>query len=652
MQLSELVGQYQNANARPEMTGTKSTRKVVSTLRDMKSGSIFEGTVNSIKGQKVTLGLANGQEVSARMDGKVSLNVGQSMFFQVKSNDGTQIAIRPYTVEGNSANITLIEALKTAGIIVDERNLSMVNAMMEEQMSIDRDSLLQMARIAANNPEYDVKSLVQMQKMELPVTPEMASQYQNYQTDKQAITQALSDFTDELPKELANGELSAEQLTQTTVEVLDILTEGLPEEVNLPEALKAAAQSMEGDTEGAVFTEAGIPETEEAAAAGSDGTQTQAAVVSADGTQAQTEAASVDGAQAQTAAASADGTQAQSAAVSADGTQVQAAVDAAASVPEAGNPYGETANLPTAGAGTANPAPVIDEAFLRAELGEQLSFPAHTVGSLLDADARQTLSEELSNFPELLRNQNLFSNGQLLPTAGTTALLNAIRQQLVPGLADKDSLLALMSGKEFQSLLKDAMEQQWMMKPDEVMQKGKLNGLYEKVEDQLNRLENVMRATGQQSETISNLASDIRNNVQFMDQINQIYTYAQIPLKMSGQQASGELYVYTNKKSLAEGKDELSAFLHLDMEHLGSTDVSVKLHGRHVSTSFYFENDETYALVQAHASILEERLAAKGYNCDVKVINESKKVNFVDDFLKKDQPSTGLVHRYSFDMKA
>jgi flagellar hook-length control protein FliK len=88
------------------------------------------------------------------------------------------------------------------------------------------------------------------------------------------------------------------------------------------------------------------------------------------------------------------------------------------------------------------------------------------------------------------------------------------------------------------------------------------------------------------------------------------------------------------------------------MDHLGSTDVSVKLHGRHVSTSFYFENDETYALVQAHASILEERLAAKGYNCDVKVINESKKVNFVDDFLKKDQPSTGLVHRYSFDMKA
>jgi flagellar hook-length control protein FliK len=137
-----------------------------------------------------------------------------------------------------------------------------------------------------------------------------------------------------------------------------------------------------------------------------------------------------------------------------------------------------------------------------------------------------------------------------------------------------------------------------------------------------------------------------------MDQINQAYTYVQIPLKMAGQNASGELYVYTNKKNLAEGKDELSAFLHLDMEHLGSTDVSVKLHGKKVSTKFYFDNDEAFALVQAHVPILEERLKAKGYNCEVKVVNEAKKVNFVDDFLKKDQPSKGLVHRYSFDMKA
>ena len=58
---------------------------------------------------------------------------------------------------------------------------------------------------------------------------------------------------------------------------------------------------------------------------------------------------------------------------------------------------------------------------------------------------------------------------------------------------------------------------------------------------------------------------------------DRMYTYAQIPLKMSGQHASGELFVYTNKKALAQGEKDLTAFLHLDLDHLGSTDVSVRM---------------------------------------------------------------------------
>jgi flagellar hook-length control protein FliK len=165
-------------------------------------------------------------------------------------------------------------------------------------------------------------------------------------------------------------------------------------------------------------------------------------------------------------------------------------------------------------------------------------------------------------------------------------------------------------------------------------------------------MENVVKASGQDSHNISMLASDIRSNMEFMDRINEAYTYVQIPLKMSGQNASGELYVYTNKKQLAEGKEDLTAFLHLDMDHLGPTDVSVRMHGRDVDTKFYFDNDETYELVEAHLPELEERLKAKGYHCSITVVNEGKQVNFVEDFLKKDQPSAGLVHRYSFDMRA
>lgn len=613
MQISDLVGQYNNVTARPEMTGTKGIRKLVSTLRDMKSGNIFEGTVNSIKGGKVTLGLPNGQEVTARMDGKIKLEVGQSMFFQVKSNDGTQIAIRPYTVEGNSMNLTLMEALKSANLPVDGRNLSMVNSMMEEQMSIDRNNLSQMARIVSGNPDIDVKSLVQMQKLNIPITPEMASQFQNYLNDKQAIGQALSDFIEALPGAMINEELSAEQLGQTAGDVLQILTEGLPEENAVPESILKNGVVLEiTGSEPSAENPANLQETP---------------------------AAANEGAAQMT-------------------NSVAAEAESAAQMPNPAAAEAESAgqlqNNPATNDGAAQQQQtlVINEEFLRAELAGETSLQAHTLSAVLDPEQIKALSEQLKQFPELAQNERFFADGQLLPTGSSVALLNAVRAQLIAGGQNKETILSLLSGKEFQALVKDAMAQQWMLKPEEVTQKDKIAKLYEKLESQLTRLEDAVKASGQNSQNVSQLAADIRNNIQFMDQINQAYTYVQIPLKMAGQKANGELYVYTNKKNLAEKKEELTAFLHLDMDHLGSTDVSIKMRGKNVSTNFYFDNDEAFALVQTHAPILEERLKAKGYNCEVNVENEHKQVNFVEDFLKKDQPSAGLVHRYSFDMRA
>lgn len=149
------------------------------------------------------------------------------------------------------------------------------------------------------------------------------------------------------------------------------------------------------------------------------------------------------------------------------------------------------------------------------------------------------------------------------------------------------------------------------------------------------------------------MTNDIHQNIQFMNQINELYTYVQIPLKMSGQTASGELFVYTNKKELQDPEADLTAFLHLDMDHLGSTDVSLRLHNKtEVTTNFYLEDDVTYDLIKAHLPILDEKLKKKGFVTTFTVTNEGKSVNFVEDFLKMDQPVAGTLRRYSFDMRA
>ena len=65
----------------------------------------------------------------------------------------------------------------------------------------------------------------------------------------------------------------------------------------------------------------------------------------------------------------------------------------------------------------------------------------------------------------------------------------------------------------------------------------------------------------------------IRQNVDYMNQLNQLYSYVQLPMKLTTQNAHSELYVMTRKKRLGEKGGAFTALLHLDMEVLGSMDI-------------------------------------------------------------------------------
>lgn len=579
MQISDLVGQYHQTttSGTDKLTGTKGVENLVASLRSLTKGNIFEGTVSSMKNGRVTLALSNGQQLSARMEGKVPLSIGQSMFFQVKSNDGTQIAIRPFVVDGNGVNYTLMTALNVAGLAVDADHLSMVNRMMQEQMPIDRNSLQQMARLVSANPDIDVQTLVQLKKLGIPITPENAAQFENYLDDKQAITDQMEHFIDELPQALQGEDLPVDQMRGMGEKILSVISENLPD---VPE--QAASSVVTADATGEILSGDQLMQQE---------TMEDTAVSNTAGTEAgQTE-----------------------------GT-TQMVLD------ENGQPV-ETSDVPVEELPVANQTP-------------------HTLGAVLSEEERNNLNALLGK----VLGTDLTSYTK---DSGVVEVLKDLQQILKDPLpVERESLGRLFASNEFQSLVKDTMEQQWMLTPEDLKEPDKIGKLYEKMEGQLTRLTEAMKASGQENANVTQLAADVRSNIEFMNQVNQAYTYVQIPLKMSGQNASGQLYVYTNKKALAEGDKELTAFLHLDMDHLGSTDVSVKMLNHKVNTKFYLENDGAYELLMANIPILEEKLAKKGYQCSVTVENEAKHVNFVEDFLKKDQPSAGQLHRYSFDMRA
>ena len=216
----------------------------------------------------------------------------------------------------------------------------------------------------------------------------------------------------------------------------------------------------------------------------------------------------------------------------------------------------------------------------------------------------------------------------------------------------KETLNQLFSSKDMRMFLRDVIEGQMYLAPEDVADADRVKKLYDRLESKTQNLQNLLNSVGLNETPLAQTIADVHGNVEFMNQLNENFTYVQIPLKMSGQNASGQLYVYTNKRDLSDPDRDLTAFLHLDLDHLGATDISVRLHRKEVDTKFYMDSDESYDLVKKHMSELEERLKLKGFHCKIYVENEGKKVNFVEDFLKKDAPATGQLHRYSFDVRA
>lgn len=577
MQISDLVGQYNQASASgaETLTGTKGVENLVSSLRSLTKGNIFEGTVSSMKNGRVTLALSSGQQISARIEGKVQLSLGQSMFFQVKSNDGSQIAIRPFSVEGTGANYTLLQALSAAGVPTESNYLSMVNRMMEEQMPIDRNSIQQMARMVNAHPEIDVQTLVQLNKLGITINEQNAAQFENYLDDKQAITNDFDQLIEELPQVLESESLSPQQMRNFGSEFLLALTDGL-EDVPL---------QNNGFVSQEMLTESVAQNTIEKNIT--------------------------------------DGNSLEKSAILENGELLQTTED------------GETVTQETA----------IEQSV---QQSESYSATPHTLGALLDGKQLQNLNTMLG---ELLGTDAT----RYTKDSGVAEVLKDIQQVLKDSLPiEREQIGKLFSSKEFVHMVKDSMQQQWTLQPQDLEADGtdKVAKLYDRMNAQLEKIVEALKSVGQENTGFAQTAADIQSNVEFMNQINQAYTYVQIPLQMSGQNASAELFVYTNKKALAEGDRELTAFLHLDLDHLGATDVSVKMKNKQVSTNFYLDDDASYQLISLNIDRLEKRLLEKGYQCKVSVINEAKHVNFVENFLKKDQPSAGQLHRYSFDMRA
>lgn len=569
-------------------SGNKGERlmRLQNEIRNLKPGQTIQGTVVSRNGNSVQIELAQDFAINARIDKSVSLALGQMMSFEVKSNSSSFMSLAPlYTNTANTA--TILRALTAAGLPETSANIEMVAKMMEEGMPIDKESILNMSRMLLDFPGQNPTSIIQMTRLELPVTLENIEQFEHYQNASHQILSSAETIMEELPQTFTAlvREGQGERALAFYSAVIDIFTDGGAEDGTV---------TLQPGKEGAV-------QTDEAAQTASQ-----------EQTTGNTENADV-----------------------APGETVRPADVLLGGLPEGAPKEGQGVNTA--------------ETVLKDGAQETEQKPVLTQGQW------ERLGDALKELGLDERTAARVKSGEL-PAKEVLQLIRHLMSGAQRKEAPDQALQRLFEGKEFKELLKDQISRQWMIEPKDVADKKQVEQLYERIREQTARLSQALENAGKSDAPAARSVQNLQSNVDFMNQMNHLYTYVQLPLKMLGNNAHGDLYVYTNKKNLAAKDGQVSALLHLDMEHLGPLDVYVTMKEQQVSTNFTVMDDSVLDLIGENIEILNKRLESRGYSLKaqmhVKEDDGEEEESTIMQTLLHQQKNISVLSRTSFDMRA
>lgn len=268
--------------------------------------------------------------------------------------------------------------------------------------------------------------------------------------------------------------------------------------------------------------------------------------------------------------------------------------------------------------------------------------------------------EGIDNLVTLLEGFNTSDKDDISSLINNLKEGNITAKQFLSDIAtlikNNPNLKEIVDSDDFSKIIKQMIDETMKLTPQDVSKEDGVKKYYKRMSDVVANVAEKL-AGSEAGKQLSADMDSVKSNIDFMNDLNRNMTYFQMPIKMQHGDANGELYVFTNKRALRAGSDNVSALLHLDMDNLGPVDVFVKLAGINVSTNFCLESEEMLDFVYSHIDKLNKRLESLGYNCHFEMkVSELKDAgepsfDFVKDFIEKDV-SPGGTTQYILDVKA
>ncbi len=579
----------QNQNAAQQSANTAGTGEVSANalISTAKEGQTFNGQILDITNDQVRIMLDNNQTLNARMAEAVNLNIGDSLSFLIKENNGGNVFIKPFNQDMNlMKDSAIFNVLEKNNLSPTEKNYQIAESLMNNGMPVDKGSMQKLMQQSYKFPDASIDTLVNLNKLGLPINETSISQYNDYvnnshqlSNDINNINASIVDFSSEVLNNIGS-ELKSGFEGDAVMQMLDF-----------NDSLLGALSDAEDMANITVQSSLNTPNNENA--------------VNVDNNTALANSADIiNGAAGE---------------ISAEAQNSEEVTDFLAS-------KGIDVNSSSERLGIDN---------------DTLKNVFESLSKLnVDDETLKNISNESKTPLQLLNNINKALN-ESFKTNPDASAFNEIKQFL-----DSD---------DYKKILSTGINKKFTLDTNNMKSPNEIDDLYKSMYEKTDKLMKAFSETGGEAgKNLSENAKGMQERIDFMQNLNNIYAYAQIPFRTDANEANSELFVYMNKKKMNEVKDNISALLHLDMKFLGPTDVHVSLRGDNVHTKFYVEDEESARIIDEHMTMLENAIKETGYTLTNEVITREPALALPENMVVNEMFGNELeksVKRYSFDVR-
>lgn len=587
---SNSVHNNQNQSGSMNTASAKRTFRSGGGTITVREGETLKGVVSDIHGNEITISMEDGSSFTGKLPEASQYSIGQKAAFQITGLDGGTIYMKAIS-QAYLLGIedTIEQALEEAGLPKSPRNLEIVRSLLLNQQSISRENIAESLQLCAKYPNADVNSVITMKRLGMPMDMATVTQFDQYNKQTHQLLTRMDALADSINELLT--ELAKENPSIARYATGEVLDMVLQSLPSLEEQNLTA-------------------------------TQLQANLSAAPGAEAAEGADLLPEEENQE-------------------IPPEATEDTQAAGQTATSPFARMKQLLNGITDRAS-SPAGAEA-------KPTEFIPEQTGHLLTAEERSALSDLLGKYTENKELLTALEKGDLT----ARELLTKIKDTLTT-LPDEE-LHRLVSQKAFQKVIKGQFLSGWTLSPEGLKEEGSIDTLYNRMQQQFSDLTNLSRmfATRNSGEQIINTTSDLQQNLAFMKMLNEQFAYMQLPLKLSQQNAHGDLYVMTRKNALKKSKDNLKVLLHLEMDSLGTLDIHITKDHTSISTQFYTAKETARKLLEKNVELLKDAINEQGYSFTSEFLAKEKDIDLVHDFIEKDSPAPpAAVKRYNFDLRA